>query len=320
VAAALWTAPAAAATLPGAAALEAQEARDRLADAKWCRLCHAGARYGAEAWEASAHARQTCADCHRGYHFNPHRPVQLDLAVLGPAPPLDAAGRLAAPVPVAAALGAAPAVRDRVALDACGTACHKELTEKAGPMRHGHGRGEDGEDAGAREPTCLDCHGEPHSIRAVAKLAVTERRQHVNERCVACHGDAARMGEAGLTTEPVASYEHSIHARKLHLGSARAPGCADCHGSHHTIDLKTLGVATCAECHPGAGESFVKLAAHEPLKPEVSPIGYYTQKFFAWLTFGTILLLCVHVLLDLLATVRAALRRRTGAAHREPTP
>lgn len=103
-------------------------------------------------------------------------------------------------------------------------------------------------------------------------------------------------------------FHHTTHARLLALGSNDVPGCADCHGGHEMKDLEKVGDEVCKDCHDDSSPAFVALAGHGPFTPEGRPVGYWVQKMFAWPTFLTVLFFTAHILLDLLATFRKALR------------
>ena len=244
----------------------AAPAPDRLDDARWCRLCHPAERFGPPAWAQTAHAAQTRRDCHAGYHFDPHRPVTLSPGVEAGLAPGDAA-----------------ALRRQTARDTC-VECHQDALPEG--VVHGEGA-----------PTCDDCHGDPHRIRARAGRPVVEARVAMNARCSACHAHGV-----------LEAYDHSVHGRKLALGSSRAPACHDCHGAHALVALTEDGAARCAPCHAQATAEFVLTADHRPYTRESRPVSYFTLKFFAWLTFLAITALALHVLLDAQSALRRALR------------
>jgi len=265
--------------------LAAEASSDESDDPKWCRACHDTERFSAETISASVHSDLACRDCHSGYHFNPHEAVDEGEATAN----ADLAERVA----------------DPGALAAC-SECHADVADESGFVAHGDGKKE----TAAHRPLCMDCHGDPHRIRSASDFAPGVRRRMMNERCITCHDDEDRMAAAGLHIEPVEAYEESMHSRKLALGSDRAPGCVDCHGGHEQTDM-TVGLTdTCKKCHSSANAVFASLATHAPLTPSARPVGYYTQKFFAWLTFLVILLLAIHIALDLAATLRNAPRKR----------
>lgn len=270
--------------------------RDALDDARWCRLCHAESRFAIETWAKTAHVEQACVDCHDGYHFNPHIAVELDPEV----------GETDA--------GSTSEKRRASAWTKCVT-CHREESPEVADLRH-----HVGEKSGEGErPECADCHGQPHGITAASTLDDHGRRERANHRCEGCHGDEARMEAAGLTTHPVHTYEHTMHFKMLTLGSERAPGCVDCHGTHALFDLEQKGAEVCGECHEAATADFVPVADHRPFTLEGRPISFLTLKFFAWLTFLVIFFLALHVLLDVITTLRRAFAAN-GAADREGAP
>jgi hypothetical protein len=274
-------------------------------DPKWCRTCHDEPVFGMEGFGRSVHADLSCQDCHEGYTFNPHEKVEaVDLDEYKVY--VERGSR--APVALAACLN-----------------CHDEVTETPGyvPHRMGGPKAEGEEPAeGVAEaaiekglPYCLDCHGDPHLIPKYELLEPHARRQMHNEHCISCHGNEEKMSARDYATTPVETYEHSMHGRKLALGSDTAPGCPDCHGSHDRMDLHvpTIAAERCSKCHEGVDAKFATLVSHRPVDKAKRPIAFYTQRFFGWLTFLTILFLVTHVLLDLNATIREGMR---GGKHK----
>lgn len=279
----------------GSEKIESPPATDVLKDARWCRLCHADEVFEPSRWRSLAHDEQVCADCHTGYHFNPHLPVDL-----GP----EAADTNE---------GATPAKRRAAAWAACAS-CHEDDLPEDGTVSHGDGKDEAGQPL--ESPTCRDCHGGPHDVALAESLPPAERRHRANERCNGCHADEARMAKAGLNTEAASGYAHSVHGRKLDLGGTRAPGCVDCHGGHEHKDLQgESGAKVCGDCHDAATADFVTLGDHRPFTREARPVSYFTLKFFGWLTFLTIFALSVHVVLDVLRSVKVVLARRSGGGQ-----
>ncbi|MCB9525297.1 MAG: cytochrome c3 family protein [Myxococcales bacterium] len=259
---------------------------DSLKDPRWCRVCHPAERFTATVWKATAHHEQRCTDCHSGYHFNPHQPVEL-----GPHAGQDEAG-------------ASPERRKEAAKARC-TTCHSENKPIIEKVVHGEGR--------EGSPTCADCHGEAHSVVTVASQDKLAYRRAMNARCEHCHADEAKMAKVELTTRSVDNYHHSVHGRQLGLGGEESPGCVDCHGGHQLTDFEKDGPKTCGECHTSANAEFVTLGDHRRYTRDERPVSFFTLKFFAWLTFLSIMALCVHVLLDVLATARVTwARRRRG--------
>ncbi len=254
-------------------------------DPKWCRNCHNDPQFSAVKFKQSAHTAQSCRDCHTGYQFNPHEPVEEPSG-----PEIDAAKKRG--------------LKNPVAMAAC-MDCHDAPSDVPGAFPHG--KKNDGTKPGL--PYCLDCHGDPHEIQLMKSQPPAVRREAMNKRCIGCHGDAKRMAKFGKSAATVTAYEHTMHAIKLDLGSPDAPGCADCHPAHPPADEKKaalLAAGPCIKCHVGADPGFRALANHKPVTPKDRPVSFYTLKFFAWLTFLTILGLSLHVLLDAINVLRRA--------------
>jgi|GEM_PF-5707016 len=277
-------------------------AKEQNDNPKWCRACHQQARFSAKQFAATVHYENTCRDCHANYQFNPHEKVKSEASEESKAV-------------------AKYAKKDPSALAACHD-CHDEFD--AGKFSHGAARakrnaakGKDGKPGkkaatvALKKPYCLDCHGDPHTIMETKKMDPRKRRQAMNHRCLNCHGNKAAMKKAGIDHDIAHTYEDSIHARKLALGASLTPGCVDCHGGHKQLDVAAGMVEACKKCHEHATPDFAGLVSHKPIKAKV--VSYYTQKFFAWLTFITILLLSLHVLLDLFSVLRLKFGASAGS-------
>ncbi len=98
---------------------------------------------------------------------------------------------------------------------------------------------------------CFGCHGE-HRSKAPSDTGLHVLNESPAEQtCGACHA------------ESVARYNRSLHAYALAKGSARAPRCESCHGSHDIRRVKDplspisrqRQVDTCAQCHSKIGLS-----------------------------------------------------------------
>lgn len=81
---------------------------------------------------------------------------------------------------------------------------------------------------------CLDCHGSPHEIVPVSDPKSPVAHKNVPNTCGKCHGQKFAMDKAGLSTQPFASYQQSVHGRAVAGGSLKAAVCTDCH-DHHAI-------------------------------------------------------------------------------------
>jgi hypothetical protein len=88
---------------------------------------------------------------------------------------------------------------------------------------------------------CTDCHtsmskDEHPTFRSRRELVVA-----VADACSGCHADKRQ------------AYQGSIHARLVASHNARAPVCADCHGSHAVgagALLQSMRGLPCKKCHP----------------------------------------------------------------------
>jgi len=128
---------------------------------------------------------------------------------------------------------------------------------------------------------CLDCHSDKtmtttnaagRVVSLFADPAVLAASVHRTNSCASCHNDitdkhpddhlAPRTVDcARCHLEPSLSYTASVHGVALRdgtrAGTHRAPGCADCHGSHGVLPpgspLSPLNFSnlakTCGQCH-----------------------------------------------------------------------
>lgn len=272
---------------------------------KACLLCHTAPLFDAEALSTSVHASLSCADCHTGYDSSMHR---------SKAPELTPAQ--AALVQKFGAQSAAPA-----AFLSC-VKCHTSQVEDLAASVHGRWLVEERPAAG---PTCVSCHG---SIHAVPKgMGVLEKKKALAARCASCHENADFTARAKLA--PHASFADTIHGRLLTLGNARAPVCANCHGTHDVAPMASPAstvvgdnkTATCAECHKGANANFAATFTHVLPNKATRKVPYYTAMFFATMASLVLTGLVVHLGMDATAEVRIRWRRRRGKAmHHKPAP
>lgn len=80
-------------------------------------------------------------------------------------------------------------------------------------------------------PDCASCHGN-HGVLRV-KVRVAEFRREIVAVCLGCHTDERLVARHNLPRSAViVGYQSSVHGDALIRGSAEAPTCADCHGSH----------------------------------------------------------------------------------------
>jgi predicted CXXCH cytochrome family protein len=163
--------------------------------------------------------------------------------------------RLAALIPAAMALLAAPAAAaPPTARNTC-VDCHGDLLEEKGTDVH--------RTAGL---TCVDCHrGDPSAedqdkAMSPAKGFVGKPRGWAAARmCGTCHSDIERMRVINprLPTDQLAQYRTSEHGKLALGGSVRVATCVSCHGFHGIRPVSDPGspaskgriVETCTGCH-----------------------------------------------------------------------
>ena len=158
----------------------------------------------------------------------------------------------------------------------CGT-CHAEESEQYLGSVHGvaFARGV------SASPTCTDCHG-IHSIRVVPEEGATPLEERlVRSTCVTCHSSEALMGEYGIASARVRSYQATYHGLALKRGTTAVADCASCHGIHAIYPSSDPNSsvapanleATCGHCHPGAGEQFANSPVHFAVgEPDVGTV------------------------------------------------
>lgn len=184
--------------------------------------------------------------------------------------------------------------------------CHEETVTLF--ARSVHGR------AGhADAPGCSDCHT-PHRMTSLKSPDMHLRSVDLCERC---HGDAARMGRHGISTDVLETYRSDFHGASVELhrkeGGPSGPmkaTCIDCHGIHDVSDkqaLRTNLAQACAKCHPDANESFTGAwLSHKKPGPRQSRLVFLVRTAY-WIGIPFMLVgLGVFIVLDL---------RRTAPRH-----
>jgi cytochrome b subunit of formate dehydrogenase len=120
--------------------------------------------------------------------------------------------------------------------DSCGN-CHARDVRTIGRSIHGG------------EAACIDCHGDPHSIRKVEEANCRVSAVNQIDQCGGCHDDPPELVEGYLS---------SVHGRGLlRSGLEAAPSCASCHGSHKILSVDDENAPTsrahapemCGSCH-----------------------------------------------------------------------
>ena len=143
--------------------------------------------------------------------------------------------------------------------------CHSAIVDMYATSTHGQlaDRGD------PQAPVCVDCHGE-HGIRSRRDPLSKTYPTNVPTLCDECHvaKGAAAVRRANRGQEAMADkYPESIHGKGLlQSGLVVTAMCTDCHTAHHVLpgDNPASSInhdnipATCAKCHNGIYEQFVK--------------------------------------------------------------
>jgi len=141
----------------------------------------------------------------------------------------------------------------------CAT-CHAD--QQAAYDRSFHAKAvKDGNDNAA---TCVDCHGSPHVLLPASDPRSRVAHGNIPATCGTCHSQKFAMEKSGLSVQPVASYEQSVHGHAVANGSEKAAVCTDCHGSHEILDAKDSKSPifkfnvplTCGKCHDQISKEF----------------------------------------------------------------
>jgi cytochrome b subunit of formate dehydrogenase len=157
-------------------------------------------------------------------------------------------------------------------------------------------------------PVCTDCHG-IHGIKShVDPNSSVSAQNLARTTCAKCHESVRLSEDFGVAGGRASSYLASYHGLALKMGSKTAANCASCHGVHNILpssDAKsTISQAnlakTCGQCHPGAGDNFIKGKVHieAPLSADVGSIAVsWTRRIYMGLIFGTIGFMLLHNIL-----------------------
>ncbi len=112
--------------------------------------------------------------------------------------------------------------------------------------------------------SCLDCHGNGHTILASSDPQSRTYRTNIPQTCGSCHGQKFVMEGTGRSAQTFFSYQESVHGRAVAAGSMKAAVCTDCHKSHdirapsdpQSAIFKFNVPQTCGQCHAGPAQQF----------------------------------------------------------------
>ena len=154
-------------------------------------------------------------------------------------------------------------------------------------------------------PVCTDCHG-IHGIKSHGDPNSSVSAQNLaGITCAKCHEGVRLSEDFGVPGGRSSSYMASYHGLALKMGSKTAANCASCHGVHNILPssdpkskISQANLAkTCGQCHPGAGENFIKGKVHieAPLSADIGSISVgWVRRLYMGLIFGTIGFMALH--------------------------
>ncbi len=110
---------------------------------------------------------------------------------------------------------------------------------------------------GSPAATCVDCHGDAHSILPASDPKSPVSHSNIPATCGTCHGQKFLMQSTGGSSQVFVAYQDSVHGHAVQNGSQTAAVCTDCHGSHEILaanddrsPINKFNVpATCGKCH-----------------------------------------------------------------------
>lgn len=184
--------------------------------------------------------------------------------------------------------------------DTCGS-CH-------GPERTAYMKGMHGklrQDGVLAAPGCTDCH----SAHSIQQHETPTFQTEVIKECGTCHSDY------------LSTYRDTFHGQVTALGYARMATCASCHGAHEVLPAsnpaskvsKQNRLATCQQCHAGAGPNFASFDPHANRHDKVrDPLYYYAAKFMEILLLGVFAFFGIHTVFWLYRELRVKFGRGGG--------
>ncbi|MBI4549527.1 MAG: cytochrome b/b6 domain-containing protein [Candidatus Omnitrophica bacterium] len=132
--------------------------------------------------------------------------------------------------------------------------CHRVEAEIYGASDHGKAL-----KSGVPAASCLNCHGDTHTIRSARDPLSPIHRLNIPQTCAVCHENEKMMARYSLLEkQPLHSYADTVHGKALlEKKNLSAAVCNDCHGSHdlhaptnpESKIFKKHVPGTCGKCH-----------------------------------------------------------------------
>lgn len=154
-------------------------------------------------------------------------------------------------------------------------------------------------------PVCTDCHG-IHGIKShVDPTSSVSAQNLAGTTCAKCHESVRLSEDYGVAGGRASTYMASYHGLALKMGSKTAANCASCHDVHNILPSSdpqsTISQAnlakTCGQCHPGAGDNFIKGKVHieAPLSADIGSISVsWVRRIYVGMIGGTIGFMVLH--------------------------
>ncbi len=154
--------------------------------------------------------------------------------------------------------------------------CHAQVSEDYFQSEHGKAYLEKNPNV----PYCTDCHGD-HNVLSPRNELSPSYRANIPKLCGECHAKTGKAGHVSdvIKGDVIVDYSTSVHGQGLiKKGLLPSAVCTDCHNTHLILNHKNPRSsiyhknipATCATCHKGIYNEFVK-SVHSPLKADKNP-------------------------------------------------
>jgi predicted CXXCH cytochrome family protein len=214
---------------------------------------------------------------------------------------------------------------DPLVLEKTCARCHVEVDKVFEKSSHGKALAK-----GVREaPTCTTCHGEHGILKTTDPNSPVAAANVSRKVCTPCHSSLALSEKYDIKSDAFSTFEQSFHGLAVRGGQVDVANCASCHGSHDILSSsdpasrvhKDNLVATCGECHPGAGARFAQGRIHVDVSSKADePLLWWIGFIYVGLIVGTIGGMGAHNLVDFVKKTRRRMAIRRGEVEEEPAP
>jgi len=201
--------------------------------------------------------------------------------------------------------------------------CHGAIDEVFAKSAHGKALAKGLSEA----PTCTTCHGEHNILKADDPSSPVAAANVSQKVCTPCHSSLRLSEKYDIKSDAFKTFEESFHGLAVRGGQVDVANCASCHGSHAILPSsdpasrihKDNLVATCGECHPGAGARFAQGSIHVDSSSRADePLLWWIGFIYFGLIVGTIGGMAAHNLLDFVKKSRHQHHVRHGLVEVEP--